>query len=120
MKKIVEEKLIISMMKVHNLLKESFINKRKASFKVEVPAFKYSELLYTNEIKLAFDCLKWNYKELLRYLKRENYSSSLKIVLLYDNEKSFPIAMSMTLSEFLKSDLFVGKEIIKIKFLNSN
>ncbi|MDU1912080.1 hypothetical protein [Fusobacterium sp.] len=115
MEKIIEEKLINSMMKVHTLLKKSFINKRKASFKVEVPQFKYSELLYQNEIKLAFECLKWNYRELLRYLRKENYTPSLKIVLLYEHEKSFPVVLNMTLPEFLESDLFVGKEILNIK-----
>lgn len=110
-----EQKLINSMVKVHSLLRESFMTRRKASFKVEVPEFNYSELTHHNELKIALECLKWNYRELLRYLKSENYSPLLKVVFLYDYKKCVPVALNRTLTEFLESDLFVGKEILNIK-----
>lgn len=75
-----EQKLINSMVKVHSFLRESFMTRKKSSFKVEVPEFKYSELTHHEELRLALECLKWNYRELLRYLKNENYSPLLKIV----------------------------------------
>lgn len=110
-----EQKLINSMVKVHSLLRESFMTRKKASFKVEVPEFKYSELTHHDELKLALECLKWNYRELLRYLKSENYSPLLKVVFLYDCENCVPVPLNMTIEQFLESDLFVGKEILNIK-----
>lgn len=110
-----EQKLIDSMVKVHSLLRESFMTRKKASFKMEVPEFKYSELTHHGELKLALECLKWNYRELLKYLKSETYTPLLKIVFLYDIEKCFPIVLNKTMEEFLESDLFVGKEILHMK-----
>ncbi len=110
-----EQKLINSMVKVHSLLRESFMMRKKASFKVEIPEFKYSELTHHDELKLALECLKWNYRELLRYLKNENYSPLLKVVFLYDYENCVPVPLNMTIEQFLESDLFVGKEILNIK-----
>lgn len=110
-----EQKLIDSMVKVHSLLRESFMTRKKGSFKVEVPEFKFSELTHHRELKLALECLKWNYKELLRYLKNETYTPLLKIVFLYDTEKCFPVVLNRTMKEFLESDLFVGRDILHIK-----
>ena len=110
-----EQKLIDSMVKVHSLLRESFMTRKKASFKVEIPEFKYSELPHHRELKLTLECLKWNYRELLKYLKSETYTPLLKIVFLYDTEKCFPVVLNKTMEEFLESDLFVGMEILHIK-----
>ncbi|MDU1912124.1 hypothetical protein [Fusobacterium sp.] len=110
-----EQRLIDSMIKVHSLLRESFMTRKKASFKVEVPEFKYSDLTHYNELNLALECLKWNYRELLRYLKNENYSPLLKVVFLYNYENCVPVPLNITIEQFLESDLFVGKEILNIK-----
>ena len=110
-----EQGLINSMVKVHSLLRESFMTRKKASFKVKVPEFKYSELMHNGELRLALKCLKWNYRELLRYLKNENYSPLLKIVFLYNHQNCIPVILNITIEEFLESDLFVGREILSIK-----
>lgn len=58
-----------SMVKIHSLLREIFMTRKKASFKVEVPEFKYSELTHHSELKLVLECLKWSYRELFKYQK---------------------------------------------------
>ena len=110
-----DQQLINSMVLYHELLKESFKKKERVKSKIIVPEFKYSELLYYTELKNTLECLKHNYKELLKYIKSENYSPLLKVIFLYDYEYCVPAVVNMTLKEFLSSDLYIGKDEIKIK-----
>ena len=99
----------------HELLKESFKKKERVKTKIIVPEFSYSDLLYYTELKNTLECLKHNYKELLKYIKSENYSPLLKVIFLYDYEYCVPTVVNMTLKEFLTSDLYIGKDEIKMK-----
>lgn len=119
MKRVVEnnldQELINSMVLYHELLKESFKKKERIKTKIIVPEFKYSELLHYTELKSTLECLKHNYKELLKYIKSENYSPMLKVIFLYDYEYCVPAVVNMSLKEFLSNDLYIGKNEIKIK-----
>lgn len=111
----IDQQLINSMVLYHELLKESFKKKEKLKTKIIVPEFQYSELLYYTELKNTLECLKHNYKELLKYIKNKNYSPSLKVIFLYDYEYCVPMMVNMSLGEFLGSDLYIGKDEIEIK-----
>ncbi|MDH6459160.1 hypothetical protein M2102_002810 [Fusobacterium sp. PH5-7] len=110
-----DQQLINSMVLYHELLKESFKKKERVRSKIIVPEFNYSELVYYTELKNTLECLKHNYRELLKYIKIENYSPMLKVIFLYDYEYCVPTVINMTLKEFLASDLYIGKEEINIK-----
>ena len=110
-----DQQLINAMILYHELLKESFKKKERVKTKIIVPEFSYSDLLYYTELKNTLECLKHNYKELLKYIKSENYSPLLKVIFLYDYEYCVPTVVNMTLKEFLTSDLYIGKDEIKMK-----
>ena len=105
-----DQQLINSMVLYHELLKESFKKKERVRSKIIV-----SELVYYTELKNTLECLKHNYRELLKYIKIESYSPLLKVIFLYDYEYCVPTVINMTLKEFLASDLYIGKEEINIK-----
>lgn len=110
-----DQQLINAMILYHELLKESFKKKERVKTKIIVPEFSYSDLLYYTELKNTLECLKHNYKELLKYIKSENYSPLLKVIFLYDYEYCVPTVVNITLKEFLTSDLYIGKDEIKMK-----
>ena len=71
--------------------------------------------LINSMVLYHLECLKHNYKELLKYIKNKNYSPSLKVIFLYDYEYCVPTVVNMSLGEFLGSDLYIGKDEIEIK-----
>ena len=110
-----DQKLIDAIVKFNSLLRESFIKKEKISIKIDVPKFEPKELTNYRELKTAIECLRHNYREMLRYIKLDNYTPLLKIVFLYEEENSFPVILNLDLQQYLESDFFVGKEILNIK-----
>lgn len=110
-----DQQLINAIVQFNSMLRESFVKKEKVISKIDVPEFKASELNNYTELKTAIECLRHNYRELLRFIKTENYTPLLKIVFLHSKEKAFPVVLNLNLSEYLEKDFFVGREILKIK-----
>lgn len=112
-----DQQLINVIIKFNSMLRESFVRKEKYLLKIEIPEFKPNDLSNYTELKIAIDCLRHNYRELLRYLKSETYTPLLKIIYLHSEENAFPVVLNLNLNlkEYLEQDFFVGREILKIK-----
>ena len=101
--------LLNAMVLYNNLLKEAFKNKSKTNLKLDVPIFKTEELTMISELKIVLNCLKHNYKQLIRYLNDEEYSPLMKVIYLSTPDCS-PVHLRLSLKEYLNFDLYVNKE----------
>lgn len=101
--------LLNAMVLYNNLLKESFKTKSKSNLKLDVPSFKTEELTMITELKIVLNCLKHNYKQLIRYLNDEEYSPLMKVIYLSTPDCS-PVHLRLSLKEYFNFDLYVNKE----------
>ena len=101
--------LLNAMVLYNNLLKEAFESKSKTNLKLDVPSFKTEELTMISELKIVLNCLKHNYKQLIRYLNDEEYSPLMKVIYL-STPDCYPVHLKISLKEYFNFDLYVNKE----------
>lgn len=101
--------LLNAMVLYNNLLKETFESKSKTNLKLDVPSFKTEELTMISELKIVLNCLKHNYKQLIRYLNDEEYSPLMKVIYL-STPDCYPIHLKVSLKEYFNFDLYINKE----------
>lgn len=101
--------LLNAMVLYNNLLKEAFESKSKTNLKLDVPSFKTEELTMISELKIVLNCLKHNYKQLIRYLNDEEYSPLMKVIYL-STPDCYPIHLKVSLKEYFNFDLYINKE----------
>lgn len=101
--------LLNAMVLYNNLLKEAFKSKSKTNLKLDVPPFKIEELTMISELKIVLNCLKHNYKQLIRYLNDEEYSPLMKVIYL-STPDCYPVHLKVSLKEYFNFDLYINKE----------